>query len=317
MLVLRVGSRIGVVPASRMSQSPPALVCIVVLLAATGSIGCGREQNTGGADAVSPVSTVSATADEASALQADAAWIAALERNDGVALDVLLDPEFEWTDSQGRTRTRADSLQATALLLADLSGESEVETYHYGHLEVITSARPGARMMRIWALRPEGWRAFAVISTATATGTTPFAATASGTGDCENPCRTMPYVPTSDNARTIAAIFQQLKMDEWHPDPVRWSPYVLDDVYYVTATARLSKADRVARLTKLRDTGAPSVPGDPVESMRIVDLGDSAVMRARHTPYLGGKPYYSVRAWTFRDGRWQLANTQQTVISGD
>ena len=35
---------------------------------------------------------------------------------------------------------------------------------------------------------------------------------------------------------------------------------------------------------------------------------------ARHTPYRGGDPYYSLRVWAFRDGRWQLANTQQTVI---
>lgn len=303
--------------AVQMSQSAPGLGSILFLLLAAGSFGCGGEPSAGGAGPAGPVSAVSATADEAGALRADAAWIAALERNDGAALHTLLDAEFEWTDSHGRTRARADSLEAAAMLRADLSGETEVQTYHYGHLEVITSARPGARMMRIWASRPEGWRALALISTTTATGATPFAATASGAGDCENPCRTMPYVPASDNTRTIAAIFQQLKVDEWHPDPVRWSPYVLDDVYYVTATARLSKADRVARLTTLRDTGAPSVPGDPVESMRIVDLGDSAVMMARHTPYRGGKPYYSVRAWAFRDGRWQLANTQQTAISDE
>jgi hypothetical protein len=106
-----------------------------------------------------------------------------------------------------------------------------------------------------------------------------------------------------------------LKIDEWHPNPENWLPYVLDDVYYVTATAQLSKADRVARLVKLKEAGAPSVPGDPVVSMRIVDLGDSAVMTARHTPFHGGKPYHSVRVWALRDGRWQLANTQQTVMA--
>jgi len=38
-------------------------------------------------------------------------------------------------------------------------------------------------------------------------------------------------------------------------------------------------------------------------------------MIARHDPYRGGQPYYSRRVWAFRDGRWQLANTQQTVIA--
>jgi len=40
----------------------------------------------------------------------------------------------------------------------------------------------------------------------------------------------------------------------------------------VTATAQLSKADRLERLTQLKETVAPSVPGDPVASMRIHDL---------------------------------------------
>ena len=86
-------------------------------------------------------------------------------------------------------------------------------------------------------------------------------------------------------------------------------------MYYTTATAQLSKADRVEHLRKLKESGAPSVPGDPVVLARIHDFGDSAVMIARHTPFRGGKPYYSLRVWAFGGGRWQLANTQQTVIS--
>ena len=90
---------------------------------------------------------------------------------------------------------------------------------------------------------------------------------------------------------------------------------MLDDVFYVTSTARLSKADRLARLQDLKRRAAPSVPGDPVISMRIAEFGDAAVMTAQHTPYGGGRPYYSVRVWALRDGRWQLANTQQTTIA--
>jgi hypothetical protein len=154
----------------------------------------------------------------------------------------------------------------------------------------------------------------AVILTTLATGTTPFAAAAPTAGDCENPCRTMPFTPASPNARVIADVFMRLKMDEWHPNPSDWMEFVLDDVYYVTETAQLSKGDRVARLASLEASGAASTPGDPVVSMRIHDFDDSAVMIARHRPFRGGDPYYSLRVWAFRDGRWQLANTQQTVI---
>jgi hypothetical protein len=247
------------------------------------------------------------------AAAADAAWTAALGGGDGTAGSAL-DAEFEWTNSQGHTYTRSETLLHLPALAADLRGETNVQHYGYGHIHVVTSAREGARMMRVWALRPDGWRALGAITTTLVTGTTPFAATGGGSADCDNPCRTMPFAPASESARQIAETFMRLKMDEWHPDPADWAPYVLDDVYYVTETAQLSKADRVNRLTMLKESGAPSVPGDPVVSMRIHDLGDSAVMIARHRPYRGGDPYYSLRVWVFRDGRWQLANTQQTVI---
>jgi len=288
------------------------LIVVAVFFALVDVSACSRAQSN---KTVAPV--VSAGMDEEAALRADHEWMAALERSDWDAAEVFLASDFEWTDDRGRTHDKFASSKNLAALLVDLRGETEVQTYHYGHVEVITSARPGSRMMRVWTLLSEGWRVFAVISTDLATGTTPFAATDGRAGDCENPCRIMPFAPTTENQKTIAAIFQQLKVDEWRPNPDNWAPYVLDDVYYVTATARLSKADRVERLAMLKETGAPSVPGDPVMSMRIIDLGDSAMMMARHTPYRGGNPYYSVRVWAFRDGRWQLANTQQTVISRD
>ena len=255
-----------------------------------------------------------AAAPTLSAAAADAAWIAALTSRDRSTAISLLDTEFEWTNSQGRMHTRSETVQTLSALAADLHGETNVHHYDYTHAHVITSVREGARMMRVWAMRPDGWRILAAITTALVTGTTPFAAPAATTGDCENPCRTMPYAPSSENAKQIAAVFMRLKMDEWHPDPIDWAPFVLDDVLYVTETAQLSKQDRVNRLASLKASGAPSTPGDPVVSMQIHDFGDAAVMIARHTPYRGGDPYYSLRVWAFKDGRWQLANTQQTVI---
>lgn len=260
--------------------------------------------------------TPAAPTDMLAALQADRNWSAALDTNDAAAAGALLDAEFQWTDAQGRTRSTAETLDDLPALAGDFRDETDRQTFHYGRVHVITSGRPGARMMRVWTMRPEGWRLFALIGTELVTGTTPFAATGgAGTADCDNPCRTMPFMPQTENEKTIAAIFQRLKVDEWHPNPDDWAPYVLDDVYYVTATAQLSKDDRVAHLARLKETGAPSVPGDPVVSMRIHDFGDSAVMIARHNPYRGGKPYLSVRVWALRGGRWQLANTQQTVMA--
>ena len=263
-----------------------------------------------------PETAIAPAPDDASmAQQADGTLMNAVRAGNAETAGRLLDADFEWTDAQGRTRGRQDALGALASFGAEFQDEEGAQTYHYGHAHVITSEREGARMMRVWALRPDGWRLFAAISAALATGTTPFAAAgAPANADCENPCRTVPFGPVTDTTKEIARIFQQLKMDEWHPNPENWASYVLDDVYYVTATAQLSKNDRVEHLKKLKESGAPSVPGDPVVSMRIHEFEDSAVMIARHTPFRGGKPYYSLRVWAYRDGRWQLANTQQTIV---
>jgi hypothetical protein len=254
--------------------------------------------------------------DPVQAMLADRGWSSALESGDPGALSNILDDDFEWTNAKGQTRSKAQALDAVAELVSDFREETDRQTYHYGNVHVITSAHPGARTMRVWTLRPDGWRLFNVIRTELVTGATPFAAAgAPVNAGCDNPCRSMPFTPASDNEKEIARIFQQLKVDEWHPNPENWAPYVLDDVYYVTATAQLSKQDRVEHLLKLKETGAPSVPGDPVVSMRIREFGDSAVMVARHNPYSGGRPYHSIRVWAFRGGRWQLANTQQTIMA--
>jgi hypothetical protein len=254
-------------------------------------------------------------ANEAAALAADRSWMAALAGNDTGTAGQLLDTAFHWIDADGRVWSRAEALAGAVDLADDLRAEVPVQTYHYGHVEVVTGERLGQRAMRVWALQPEGWRVLIVIATPVTSGTTPFAATgAAASGDCDNPCRSMPYKATTENEQIIADIFMQLKMDEWHPNAERWAPYVLDNVFYTTATAHLSKAARVEHLAALERSGETSVPGDPVVSMRIFDFGDSAVMVAQHNPYRGGQPYLSVRVWALRDGRWQLANTQQTEI---
>jgi hypothetical protein len=249
------------------------------------------------------------------AQQAETSWLAAVPGNTAAA-GTLLDEQFEWTDSRGRTRARNEALASLPALAANLQGQSNTRWYGYDQLEVLTGERPGARFMRVWARRPQGWRLFAMIETASApTAPQPFSPTMSGPAlDCGNPCRDIPFNPESPAQQEMVSIFEQLKVDEWHPNPERWAPYVLDDVYYVTSAVSMSKADRVARLTQQRASKAAAVPGDPVLNMRIVEFGPAAVMMARHAPYRGGKPYYSVRVWAHRDGRWQLANTQQTVI---
>jgi hypothetical protein len=259
------------------------------------------------------VATVGAAASDAE--DADRAWTRALENSDAAEVGKLLDAQLEWTDAQGKTRTKTEALQNLRMLATDNHGDTDVKTYEYGTVEVITGVHHNARFLRVWVKRVEGWRAFVLLDTAMTSGTAPFSTAATGaSGDCENPCRHLPYKPTTAADKIIAQTLRRLKIDEWHPDPEDWARYVVDDVFYVTSAGALSKADRVAHLAQQKKSGATIVPGDPVISMRMFDLGDAAVMITENAPYRGGKPYYSVRVWTLRDGRWQLANSQQTTI---
>jgi hypothetical protein len=117
-----------------------------------------------------------AAADQRAAVQADRQWMTALEKKDVPAVQALLDAEFQWTNTEGLTLDRSATIANAPALAAALRGDTGVQTYDYGHVAVITSVRQGTRLMRVWALRPEGWRAFAVIATEQATGTPPFAA---------------------------------------------------------------------------------------------------------------------------------------------
>jgi hypothetical protein len=250
------------------------------------------------------------------AAQAEQNLLAAAGKNDKAAAVALLDAEFEWTTPVGITHRRAQTLNNLSALAMDTRSETNMHSYSYDHMVVVTGARPDSRFMRIWVQRPLGWRLFAMIDTTMAGGATaPFSVpTSEQTSNCDNPCRTIPFNPATPAQREMLDTFKRLKMDEWHPNPDDWAPYVLGDVYYVTSAAALSKADRVNRLAQQRQAGAASVPGDPVLFMRIVEFGQSAVMFARHAPFRGGKPYYSIRVWAFRDGRWRFANSEQTTI---
>lgn len=248
--------------------------------------------------------------------QMDQIFLVSLGAHDAAHAKSLLDAKFQWTDSAGLNRNGAESLQNLSVLAADIRGESGVQSFHYDHLAVITGARPTSRFMRIWAQRPAGWRLFLMIDTPIVNGATPpFAVPTGGqTPNCDNPCRNIPFHATTPAQAEMLATFKRLKMNEWHPNPDDWAPYVLDDVNYVTSAAALSKAARVNRLAQQKQTGGASVPGDPVQFMRIVEFGQSALMLARQAPFGGGKPYYSVRVWAFREGKWRFANSQQTTI---
>jgi len=259
-----------------------------------------------------------AAADDAGqeAVQADHALLSALGKSDKAAVGKLLDADFVWTDGDGKSMKKAEVLDGLSAYATDNQGEDEVQTHFYAQLETVLGSHHGARFVRVWVKRPAGWREFLELDTPISAqgGQRGGIETGAGQGDCDNPCRTLPYTPKTAMDKAIVADWQKTKVEEWHPDAVDWPMHIADEFLIINNTGMRNKAERVVIAQKAQAAGA-GAPGDPITAMEIYDFGDNAaVMISHHVPRRGGKPYYNVRVWTLRDGRWQLAVSQQSTI---
>jgi hypothetical protein len=252
---------------------------------------------------------------EQAAKEADRAFMANLGKGDQKAIGGMLDRRFAWIDSEGRTRGRRDTLKDLATLAAANAGDSDVQSRFYGRMFTVRGSHDNSRFLRVFVKRHHGWKAIVLIETPVAPGGAPASVERfAGTGDCENPCRTVPYVPKTQMDKDILAAWQQTKMLEWKPDAAQWAGFIADEFMIINNTTIRNREERVAIAKRQQDAGT-GAPGDPVTSMRIFDFGTkSALMISQHTPYRGGKPYTNVRIWVHRDNRWQLALSQQVAI---
>jgi hypothetical protein len=265
--------------------------------------------------AVLAIRSVAAAGDEQAILQADQSLLQALAKADKTAVGALLDANFEWTDADGKTRTKAEALQDVTALAKDNEGDTDVKTHYYGELDIIFGFHHNARFSRIWVKRPAGWRAFVFMDTprpaqASAAATPP--ASGGFAGDCENPCRTLPYKPKTAAHKAMLEEWQKTKVDEWHPDAADWATHVTDEFLIINDRSERNRDERVAFAKKQQEAGI-SMPGDPIVSMTLSDFGNTVVMISHHVPYRGGKPYYNARVFVSRGGHWPIAWSQQTT----
>jgi hypothetical protein len=270
----------------------------------------------GGVLASGPMGRVAAGDDaEQSALQADRSLLSALGKFDKTETGKLLDAEFVWTDADGKSRNRAEVLGDLPTYTTDNQSDENVQTHFYGQVETVLGVHHNARFLRVWVKRPTGWKEFVELDTPISARTAPASVeVAPSQGNCENPCRTVPYEPATAMDKAILADWQKTKMEEWHPDAVDWPMHIADEFLIINNTTMRNKQERVAIAQKQQAAGV-GTPGDPVTAMEIHDFGENAaVMISYHVPHRGGKPYYNVRVWTLRDGRWQLAVSQQSTI---
>jgi ketosteroid isomerase-like protein len=133
--------------------------------------------------------------------------------------------------------------------------------------------------------------------------------------ECANPLKTVPYQPTSDAERGIIKAFQQLETAVTRNDADEWVNHVADE-FVVTRTGQhpTTKAERAAAMRRLGEINVETFVAE-VASMRLWVRGDAAVMQAQHQmPGNRRPPYRAARLWLKREGRWQMALSQQTTI---
>lgn len=245
-------------------------------------------------------------------LQADHALLQAIGKADQAALGKLLDADFTWTDSAGKTLTKTEVLQALPRpALGEQSGLA-VKEYTYGQVGTVMSSRGNMHVLRIWVQRQSGWRALVYHEVKQLEQ--PSIAGGSGVNDCENPCKTVPFKPKNESEQAIIASWQALETGVTAHDAAAWAPHIAEEFVQVSSTSDhpISKADRIATLEKQKQSGVGSAPA-PLVSAQMFDFGDTVVMTSLHQPYTG-KPIHVSRLWIKRDGQWVMAISFQTTI---
>jgi ketosteroid isomerase-like protein len=253
-----------------------------------------------------------AAADQASVLQADREFVQAAAKDDSVALAKFLDPDFTWTDAEGKTLSRADVLRALPKpALGDEAGAQQ-QRQSRSQVEAIMADRDKIHVLRLWVKRGAAWRL--LVYHEVALGHQEPRSAGSGVTDCENPCKTVPYEPKNEAEKEIIASWQALETGVTHHDAATWAPHIADEFAMLSSSndRPLTKADRIATLNAQKQAGRGSAPS-PLVSAQMFDFGDSVIMTCLHQPFTG-KPVRVSRLWIKRDGKWIMSISFQTTV---
>lgn len=252
-----------------------------------------------------------ALAEDDSALStADSAFVKAASSSDKKALASILDSDFTWTDSAGKTYTHNQVLQGPPTSEVN-SGTAQIQQRPYGDVGLILATSGKVHAARFWVKRSHRWRLLiyheATLAEEARNG-------APRPKDCENPCKTLPYEPKNDAEKAIIASWQALETAVTNHDSEAWGRHIADEFLLINSNNDhpFSKADRVAILDKQKVTGTSSAP-IPLVSAQMFDFGDTVIMAAQHRRDTD-KPVRVSRIWIKRRGQWLMAFSEQTIV---
>ena len=242
------------------------------------------------------------------------------------AMAKLFDAEFVAIDTAGRVLSR-DETVSVLQAEADKEGTS-AKLLDYG--PVVLSVERGAEVAdgelviaEVWVRRDGGWRLLVhhenVIAAPGSSSTHPplvERAPDVPPPDCPNPLDFVPFDAKSDAEKGIIHSFQTLEKAVVANDADDWVYWVADEFeVFRTKQHPTTKAQRADALRRQKMVNAEIFVAE-VEAMRLWVFGDVAVMRADHLmPGNRRPPYRATRIWVNREGRWQMAISQQTTRS--
>jgi hypothetical protein len=246
-------------------------------------------------------------------LQVDRSLTQAVASGNKKAVDGLLDADFTWTDPDGIISSREQVLQDLTSFAKNSEGDSERKAFSYGQVGSVFGVQHNTRFERVWVKRPAGWRILVYQQVPERAPSVPaYGADVPVSAGCDNPCKTIPFRPTTEADRGVIESFEGMNTAIFQADADGWAKHVGDEDFGITSGALVTKANRIAALKKQKELNTPGVPA-PLLSARFFDFGDTVVMTALHQPR-NGKPHHFTRIWVKRDGVWQLVAGAQTEI---
>lgn len=253
-----------------------------------------------------------ASAQEPSAAQADHEFVLAAAKGDSSSVAKLLDNDFTWTSSDGKTLSRAEVLSSLPTPALGNEAGAHQERQTRSQVQAILASQEKIHVLRLWVKRAAAWRL--LVYHEVALGRQEPTAPGPGVKDCDNPCKTLPYKPKNESEQAVLASWQALETGVTNHDAAAWAPHIADEFIMLGSTNDhpLSKADRIATLNLQKQTGRGTAPASLV-SAQMFDLGDSLVMTCLHQPYTG-KPVHVTRLWIKRAGQWVMSISVQTTV---
>ncbi len=224
----------------------------------------------------------------------------------------MLDPDFTWTDAAGKTRERAAIVQVlksgNGLPRETEHGYPAGKVHIYGRVGVVQESSGHLYVLRVWEKRKESWQL--LVYQAVSIGAPPAAT--SGTDECENPCKNVPFEAQGDDQRDVIHAYQAVERAVTAHDSAAWGAHIGDEFFAVTSNSDrpLDKAMRMAGLDNQKVGG---IAPFPLASARMFQFGDAMVMTSRQQPK-GGLPLHVTRVWVKRAGLWLEVFSYQTTI---